>query len=129
MQAEAPFEGMALRSLMGSLLLIGSVWAGSVAQAATPVATPVATSMDQRKPTQAFVRSRISEVDACNQGQYQIPDGSLLQGFRYGTTADKEGPLFECTVSWSNVSKGTATGRPILFPTPVQIPVIWSGWF
>ena len=116
---------MALRSLMVSVLVAGSFWLPTGAQAATPSVT----STDQRKPTQTFVSSRISEVDACNQGQYQIPEGSILQGFRYVTTADKEGPLFQCTVSWSNDSKAPTTGRPILFPNPVQIPLIWSGWF
>ena len=116
---------MAFRSRMGSLLLAGSLWLASESQASTPSVA----SADQRKPTEASVSSRISEVDACNQGQYQIPDGSILQGFRLITTADKEGPLFECTVSWSNDSKAPTTGRPILFPNPVQIPLIWSGWF
>lgn len=116
---------MAIRSLMSSALVAGVLLLTGDAIAATASSG----SADQRKPTQAFISSRISEVDACNQAQYQIPEGSVLQGFRFGTSADKQGPLFTCTVSWSNDSKAAPTERPILFPNSVQIPIIWSGWF
>jgi len=116
---------MELRSLMGTFLVAGSFWLASEASAAAP---PSSTA-DQRQPTQVSISSRISEVDACNLGQYQIPNGSVLQGFRYGVSQDKDGPLFTCTVSWSNDSKAAAPGRPILFPNPTPIPLIWSGWF
>ena len=72
--------------------------------------------------------SAISEVDACNQAQYQIPAESVLQSFRFGTRTDQDGALFECTVHWSNNSKATPADRPILFPHSVHIPIIWSGW-
>ena len=117
---------MARRSLLSSVLLAGSLLLTSHLRAAA-AASP--STVDQDKPTQASLNSRISEVDACNQAQYQIPDGSVLQGFRFGTTVDKEGPLFQCTVSWSNNSKAAPTDRPILFPNSTHIPIIWSGWF
>jgi len=75
--------------------------------------------------------SRISEVDACNQAQYLMPDKAVVQGYRLGNTADKQGPLFNCSVSWSKDSKDSKampTNRPILLPNAVQIPIIWNGW-
>jgi hypothetical protein len=72
--------------------------------------------------------SRISEVDACNQAQYQTPAGSAILGFRLGASRDKEGNLFHCSVSWSSDSKAEPANRPLPFPNPVSIPLIWSGW-
>ena len=72
--------------------------------------------------------SRISEVDACNQAQYLMPEKAVVQGYRLGNTADKQGPLFNCSVSWSKDSKAMPTNRPILLPNAVQIPIIWNGW-
>ena len=116
---------MAIRSVLSSVLLVGGVWLANDAVAASR-----SSSADEaRQPTQASVISRISEVDACNQGQYRIPERSVLQGFRYSMTTDQQGALFHCTVSWSNDSTATPSGRPILFPNPVRIPLIWSGWF
>ncbi len=116
---------MAIRFLINTALAAGALLLASDAMAATAVTS----ASDQRQPTQASISSRISEVDACNQAQYQIPETSVLQGFRFGTSTDKEGPLFNCTVSWSNDSKAAPTERPILFPNSVHIPIIWSGWF
>jgi hypothetical protein len=115
---------MAFRSLISATLLAGSVVLPTAGMAAT--AAPQTT--DQNEPTQATSSSRISEVDACNQAQYQIPAESVLQSFRFGTRTDQDGALFECTVHWSNNSKATPADRPILFPHSVHIPIIWSGW-
>jgi hypothetical protein len=52
----------------------------------------------------------------------------VVQGYRLGNTADKQGPLFNCSVSWSKDSKAMPTNRPILLPNAVQIPIIWNGW-
>lgn len=72
--------------------------------------------------------SRISEVDACNQAQYLMPDGATVQRFKLGNGRDKDGAMFLCAASWSTDSKATATNRPILFPNSIAIPLIWSGW-
>ena len=116
---------MAQRSLLHTALLTGILLLPSQLRAATTAPSNV----EKQNPTHASVSSRISEVDACNQAQYQIPAGSVLQGFRFGTTADKNGTTFECTVSWSNNTKATPTNRPTLFPNAIRIPIIWSGWF
>ncbi|MEY4297752.1 MAG: hypothetical protein RLZZ423_931 [Cyanobacteriota bacterium] len=115
---------MAFRSLTSAALLAGSLALPAAGMAAS--AAPETT--DQDKPTQATVSSRISEVDACNQAQYQIPAESVLQSFRFRTKTDQDGPLFQCTVRWSNNSKATPPDRPILFPHTTPIPIIWSGW-
>ena len=73
--------------------------------------------------------SRISEVDACNQAQYLMPEQARVEGYRFDSGADKEGNLVNCTVGWSTDSKAVQTNRPILFPNRVSIPIIWSGWF
>ena len=98
------------------------------------MATAVLTGGLTLAPSQALAEasrfsSRISEVDACNQAQYLMPDAAVAQRFRLTTAVDKQGPRFDCTVSWSTNAKATPTYAPILFPNPVAIPVIWSGWF
>ena len=73
--------------------------------------------------------SRISEVDACNQAQYLMPEAAVVQKFRWSTGADHQGNRFDCTVSWTRNSKATPSYAPVLFPNRIAIPVIWSGWF
>lgn len=72
--------------------------------------------------------SRISEVDACNQAQYLMPDGAVVERFRLHTRRDREGIRFDCTVVWNPSAKTAPSYRPILFPNAIQIPLIWSGW-
>ena len=73
--------------------------------------------------------SPISEVDACNQAQYQMPEAAVVKGFRLNTRSDRQGNHFDCTVSWTRNSKASPTYAPITFPNRIAIPVIWSGWF
>ena len=98
--------------LVSGLLLSGLTWAASPARAESSHST-----------------SRISEVDACNQAQYQMPEKAVVQGFRLGTSTDRDGALFSCKVLWSTAAGAAPTDRPILFPNAVPIPIIWSGWF
>lgn len=112
---------MTLRSLLSAgLLSAGLVLIPQIAAAETADNTPARGS--------TTFTSRISEVDACNQAQYLMPDDATVQGFKLGSGRDKEGTMFSCSVGWSRDSKATATNRPILFPNTVAIPLIWSGW-
>jgi hypothetical protein len=72
--------------------------------------------------------STISEVDACNQAQYKMPERAVVQGFRISTQQDRNGVHFACTVAWSSDAKAKPAGAPILFPSPVRIPLLGSGW-
>jgi len=72
--------------------------------------------------------SVISEVDACNQAQYLMPQRAVVQGFRLRTTQQRNDVRFACTVDWSSAAKATPSGRPILLPSPVNIPLLGSGW-
>jgi hypothetical protein len=103
---------MLLRPLIcGALLGTGLMWLPTPSHAETSSYT-----------------STISEVDACNQAQYRMPDRAVLQGFRLRTQQDKDGVRFACTVAWSSKAKAQPTNRPILFPSPVPIPLLGSGW-
>ena len=104
--------------MLKSALMAAGVLAGSLTLAA-PMVRAESTSAS----------SRISEVDACNQAQYRMPDNGVVQGFRFGTSTDKDGHQFHCKVLWSQSAKAKPTDRPILFPNSISIPVIWSGWF
>ncbi|MEY2644618.1 MAG: hypothetical protein RLZZ124_982 [Cyanobacteriota bacterium] len=72
--------------------------------------------------------SRISEVDACNQAQYLMPEAAVVQRFRLHQQRDQNGVRFDCTVTWSRAVKTPPSYRPILFPNPVPIPLLGSGW-
>lgn len=72
--------------------------------------------------------SPISEVDACNQAQYRLPEKAVVQAFRLQTHTSKSGNAFHCTVRWSPSPTARASDRPILFPGHVTIPILWSGW-
>ncbi|MFZ9462865.1 MAG: hypothetical protein EBR33_04490 [Synechococcaceae bacterium WB4_1_0192] len=72
--------------------------------------------------------SRISEVDACNQAQYLMPESAVVQRFRLQTRRDREGARFDCTVIWSRSAKTAPSYRPILFPNQISIPLLGSGW-
>lgn len=72
--------------------------------------------------------SAISEVDACNQAQYLMPGRAVVQRFRLNTTEQNKAVRFACTVDWSSAATAKPSGRPILFPSPVNIPLLGSGW-
>jgi hypothetical protein len=99
-------------------LMVAGLLAGSVVLAA-----PIA------RAESSTASSRVSEVDACNQAQYLMPDNGVVQGFRFGSSTNKQGTEFQCKVLWSQSAKAKPSDRPILFPSSVSIPVIWSGWF
>ena len=72
--------------------------------------------------------SAISEVDACNQAQYLMPEKAVAQEFRYRVSSTKSGNSFICKVRWSDNAKAQATDRPILFPSPIRQPIFAAGW-
>ena len=72
--------------------------------------------------------SSISEVDACNQAQYLMPEQAVVQEFRTSTTSSKSGNSFRCKVRWSDKAGAKATDRPILFPSRIRQPIFAAGW-
>lgn len=72
--------------------------------------------------------SAISEVDACNQAQYLMPEQAVVQEFRYGMRSNKEGNTFTCKVRWSENANAQPTDRPILFPSRIRQPIFAAGW-
>jgi len=72
--------------------------------------------------------SAISEVDACNQAQYLMPEKAVVQEFRYRVATNKSGNTFICKVRWSESAKAQAADRPILFPTRIRQPILAGGW-
>ena len=72
--------------------------------------------------------SAISEVDACNQAQYLMPEKAVAQEFRYWIKSTKSGNSFICKVRWSDKANAKATDRPILFPSRIRQPIFAAGW-
>ncbi len=72
--------------------------------------------------------STISEVDACNQAQYLMPEQAVVQEFSYSTTSSKSGNNFRCKVRWSDKAGAKASDRPILFPSRIRQPIFAAGW-
>jgi hypothetical protein len=72
--------------------------------------------------------SAISEVDACNQAQYLMPEKAVAQEFRYWVKSAKSGNSFICKVRWSDKANAKATDRPILFPSRIRQPIFAAGW-
>ncbi|MEN9861435.1 MAG: hypothetical protein RLZZ515_1917 [Cyanobacteriota bacterium] len=72
--------------------------------------------------------SAISEVDACNQAQYLMPEKAVAQEFRYWVKSAKSGNSFICKVRWSDKANAKATERPILFPSRIRQPIFAAGW-
>jgi hypothetical protein len=68
--------------------------------------------------------SKISEVDACNQAQYLMPEKAVVTGFRVRSKTTKDGNSFVCKVRWSEKSKTAPTDQPILFPGQINVPLI-----
>lgn len=73
--------------------------------------------------------STISEVDACNQAQYLMPEKALAQEFRLRSRSNSQGISFECKVRWRDNVSAKPTDRPILFPYRVPQPLFAAGWF
>ena len=72
--------------------------------------------------------SAISEVDACNQAQYLMPEKAVVQEFRFSVNTNKSGNTFLCKVRWSDSAKAQPTDRPILFPSRIRQPIFAAGW-
>ena len=72
--------------------------------------------------------SSISEVDACNQAQYLMPEQAVVQEFRYSTTTNKSGNQFRCKGRWSDKPGAKVSDRPILFPSRIRQPIFAAGW-
>ena len=72
--------------------------------------------------------STVSEVDACNQAQYLMPEQAVVQEFSYSTTSSKSGNNFRCKVRWSDKAGAKASDRPILFPSRIRQPIFAAGW-
>lgn len=73
-------------------------------------------------------RSTISEVDACNQAQYLMPEKAVVQEFVSNSTSGKSGNSFLCKVHWSDKAGAKTTDRPILFPSRIRQPIFAAGW-
>ena len=73
--------------------------------------------------------SNISEVDACNQAQYLMPENSKVDRFSVSTQRGLGGPSFRCRVDWSYQSTLKPKDQPILLPWEVPNPSpIGMGW-
>ena len=72
--------------------------------------------------------SSISEVDACNQAQYLMPEKAVVQEFRLSSTTSKSSTTFRCKVRWSESAKALPTNRPILYPHRIRQPLFAAGW-
>ena len=74
--------------------------------------------------------SNISEVDACNQAQYLMPENSKVDRFSVTTQRGIGGTTFRCRVAWSFQSNLKPKDQPILLPWEVPDPApIGIGWF
>lgn len=84
--------------------------AASLAVATGAALTPAAARAD-------WVRysSRISEVDACNQAQYLVPEGAMVTTMKVRQFNDEQGYGFTCRVKWSQSPQAQPTRMPILF--------------
>jgi hypothetical protein len=72
--------------------------------------------------------SAISEVDACNQAQYLMPEKAVVQEFRYRVSSSANSNSFICKVRWSDAAGAKAADRPILFPSRIPQPIFAAGW-
>lgn len=59
--------------------------------------------------------SRVSEVDACNQAQYLVPEGATVTTMQVRQVTNKDGYGFTCRVKWSQSPQAQPTRMPILF--------------
>ena len=78
--------------------------------------------------------SAISEVDACNQAQYLMPENSKVDRFSVSTQRGLGGNSFRCRVYWTYQSDtyypaNKPQDQPILMPWDVPQPSpIGIGW-
>lgn len=68
--------------------------------------------------------SNISEVDACNQAQYLMPEQAVPQQYvlkaKHGT--------FRCKVRWSDKAGAEPSNMPVLLPAKIRQPLFAGGW-
>ena len=99
---------MASRALLTTCFLIGGVAvAPSAAQAGWSEYT-----------------SNISEVDACNQAQYLMPEQAVPQQY---VLKVKDGN-FRCKVRWSDKAGAEPSNLPVLLPAKIRQPIFAGGW-
>jgi hypothetical protein len=67
--------------------------------------------------------SATSEVDACNQAQYRMPAAATVRGFQLHSSSQQGVNQFTCTVRWTTKAGIQPSGRPILFPSTIAIPL------
>ena len=72
--------------------------------------------------------SNISEVDACNQAQYLMPEKAVVQQFVLRRKRTSEGTAFRCKVRWDDSAKAQPTYEPILLPSKIRQPILAGGW-
>lgn len=103
---------MTHRSLLAAGLLLGGL-------ALAPAAAQAGWS---------HFNSPISEVDACNQAQYLMPEQAVVQEFRLSSKSSPTSNTFSCKVRWSQKASAQPTYRPILFPNRIRQPIFAAGW-
>ena len=91
------------------------------------LAKPAETTVPPANGTSEY-SSPVSEVDACNQAQYLMPEKAVVQEFRYRVSSTKNGNSFICSVRWSDKASAQPTDRPILFPSRIRQPIFAAGW-
>jgi len=99
---------MASRALLTTCLLIGGV-------AVVPSAAQAGWSE---------YTSNISEVDACNQAQYLMPEQAVPQQY---VLKVKDGN-FRCKVRWSDKAGAEPSNLPVLLPAKIRQPIFAGGW-
>ena len=68
--------------------------------------------------------SNISEVDACNQAQYLMPEQAVPQQY---VLKAKNG-TFRCKVRWSDKANAEPSNMPVLLPAKIRQPIFAGGW-
>ena len=68
--------------------------------------------------------SNISEVDACNQAQYLMPEQAVTQQY---VLKVKNG-TFRCKVRWSDKPGAEPSNLPVLLPAKIRQPIFAGGW-
>jgi len=99
---------MASRALLTTCLLLGGV-------AVVPSAAQAGWSE---------YTSNISEVDACNQAQYLMPEQAVPQQY---VLKVKDGN-FRCKVRWSDKAGAEPSNLPVLLPAKIRQPIFAGGW-
>ena len=68
--------------------------------------------------------SNTSEVDACNQAQYLMPEQAVPQQY---VLKVKNG-TFRCKVRWSDKAGAEPSKLPVLLPAKIRQPIFAGGW-